>query len=127
MKIIDVKNLSKQQKFVTKDKFEVKLIQYVPEANPKNRLLFLLHGNILGCDEQGKCWTLNNYDASYTDSDFSKYDVFVDNIMHGYANLYNVSSKFKIDGVYSSKEEAEQNVSSNKQFVKTIKIEWSVE
>lgn len=125
MKPINMRKISVNQRFITRDKQQVKFIQYISAANPKNRLLFLLNGNILACDEEGKCWSINNHDASYTDTDFTKYDVFVDDVMYGWVNLYIDYGTYTVEEkVYSSFEEAKNKSSKNK-HCKTIKIEWS--
>ena len=127
MKPIDIKHFSKELKFITRERKEVKLIKYIPEANPKNKLLFLHNGNVLGCDEHGKCHSVNNYDSNFTDTDFTKYDVFVDNTLTGYINIVKTDNGYSTTGIYNSIEEAKKNVSSKLNFVKTIKIEWSIE
>lgn len=129
MRAIDIRRLSfVNSKFVTRVGKEVKFLNYVPEANEKNRLLFLLEGNILGCDEEGRCWTVNSYDSSYSETDFRNFDVFVDDLIHGYINIYKTASGYFSHGIYTSREEAKKEVlEKSEKFVKTLKIEWSEE
>lgn len=126
MKEIDIRRIKiNSSKFITRLGKEVKFLNYVPEAGQNNRLLFLLEGNILGCDEQGKCWTVNSYDSSYSETDFRNFDVFVDDLVHGYINIYKSASGYFSHGIYNSREEAKEQSVESDNFIKTIKIEWS--
>lgn len=82
--------------FITRDGKSAKLLNVVKNVNPKNELLFLSDGLILGCDIEGKCWSVNNFDEKYTDTVFSKYDVFIDNKVILYSHVY----KNTVNGQY---------------------------
>jgi hypothetical protein len=96
--------------FVTRDGVPAKLLNVVKQTNPKNVLLFLSGGNILGCDIHGRCWSVNNFDAKYTESSFLGYDVYVENKHTMYALVYrnpvDVEYSFATNIMYETPEEA---------------------
>jgi hypothetical protein len=127
MKPITIDKLDTYKKFITRGLKPARLISYVPDANEKNRLIFMVEGNIIHTDETGVCWTLNSFDSYYTGSSFRNYDVMVDDIEFGWINLYNNDSgKLCCSSeIYNSFEEAKKN--PTKQIFKTIQIQWSID
>lgn len=123
MRKIDISKIDEQTSYVTKEGKAVKLLNYVSQAHPRSKLLFLLEGNILGCDEEGKCWTVNNYDSSFTDTDFRKFDVFVDDRIKGYMNIYKEGKWFRNSKLHKTREEAKKF--AEPELYKTIEIDWS--
>lgn len=125
MNKIDIKKLSTYTSFVTRENRSVKLLNYVPQANLKNRLLFLLDGNILSCDETGICWFVNSYEESYTETNYRKFDVFVDNKIVAYINISKHGSWYTSEGLYKTEEEAKLNGKGSD--FNTVKVEWILE
>ena len=123
MKKIDISQIDESTTYITREGKHIRLLNYVSQAHSRSKLLFLLEGNILGCDEEGKCWTVNNYDSSYTDTDFSKFDVFVDDRIKGYLNVYKEGKWFRNSKLYRTREEAKSNAES--ELYKIIEVEWS--
>ena len=123
MKKIDISQIDESTTYITREGKQIRLLNYVSQAHSRSKLLFLLEGNILGCDEEGKCWTVNNYDSSYTDTDFSKFDVFVDDRIKGYLNVYKEGKWFRNSKLYRTREEAKSNAESG--LYKIIEVEWS--
>lgn len=131
MKQIDINKIQSYSKFITKGLKDAKLIAYVPEANERSRLIFMVQGNILHADESGKCYTINGYDSDYSGNSFRNYDVYVDDIQTGWINIYNTS---ELDThvvaecspqVFDSYESAKKNAANN--VFSTVKIEWVIE
>lgn len=130
MKQIDIKLIDQYPGFITRSGKPAKFVKYIPTASPKTRLLFVVGEQILGCDEQGTCWSVNGIDSSVTETRYVSYDVFVDNKYVGWINL-NVSEEFQkgvlsecSPFIYSSLEDALRN--STEKTYKTLKIEWSI-
>lgn len=132
MRQIDIKQIENYTSFITRQGKIAKFIKYVPEAEPKTRLLFLVDDKVLGCDETGKCWVINGMDSSVAETRYFGFDIFVDNKIVGWINI-NVSNKLKNPNIimecspviYKTQEEALKNA-TEKTF-KTIKIEWRIE
>lgn len=131
MKQIEIDKIHSYSKFITKGLKDAKFIAYVPEASERNRLIFMVQGNILHTDENGKCYTINGYDSDFSGSSFGNYDVYVDDIQIGWINIY------KFDGelnnvvancspqIFDSYEFAKKNAANN--VLSTVKIEWVIE
>ena len=124
MKEIDISKLSSYSKFVTRTGKEVSLIKYVPQAHDKSKLLFILEGNVLGCDEKGKCWTVNSYDSFYTETSYLNFDVFAEDVIVGYINIFELNgSWFVQEGrIHRNLEEA---IQKKQKGSKIIKIDWT--
>ncbi len=131
MKQIDINKIQSYSKFITKGLKNAKLIAYVPEATEKNRLIFMVQGNILHTDENGKCYTVNGYDSDFSGSSFGTYDVYVDDIQAGWVNIYNTNSSITnvvaecFPQIFDSYESAKKNAANN--VLSTVKIEWVIE
>jgi hypothetical protein len=131
MKEIKIDKINSYSKFITRGMKNAKLIAYVPEANEKNRLIFMVQGNILHTDERGKCYTVNGYDSDFSGSDFRTYDVYVDDVQIGWVNIYIVPTLKKnvvaecSPQVFDSYESAKKNAANN--VLSTVKIEWVIE
>lgn len=128
MKKIDINNIDSYTNFITRQGKLATLIKYVPKANIKTRLLFMVDGNILGCDESGVCWTVNSYSDEFTETSYHNYDVFYDDKVVGWVNLYKVVNKevlAECSKVYRTYEEAKK--ASKENVYRIVKIEWSLE
>lgn len=121
MKEIDIKTLKSSSKFVTRGLKPAKFLNYVPEAQERSRLLFMVEGNIVQTDEKGKCWFVNSYDADFTSTSFHNFDVFVDNRVSAWINIKEKGDWYEVEGIYKTYEEAKNSKSP---VYKTIEIEW---
>lgn len=130
MKEIDIENIENYTSFITRQGKVAKYIKHIPKADLKNRLLFLVDDKVLGCDQNGKCWTINGVDSSVLETKYYGFDIFVDSKITGWININN-NDKQKSSNIlmecspviYKTQEEALKNT-TEKTF-KTIKIEWS--
>jgi hypothetical protein len=128
MKRIDINYINKYPKFITRTGQTVKFLNYIPEANERNRLLFFVDGNILGCNEEGKCFTINSYDYTELDTNYRNFDVFVADKMDGWVHLYEKNDFFVCDDtIFRTYEDAKSVADkSNVKVDKIAKIEWSI-
>lgn len=131
MRKIEIEKIEQYSSFITRNGKRAKFIKYLPTANPKARLVFLVEEKVLCCDEKGVCWTINGIDSLVSETRYVGYDVFVDTKNIGWLNIQASTKKDKSilaecsPVIYSSQEEALKNM--NEKTYKTLKIEWSVE
>ena len=129
MKQIEIDNIEKYNRFVTRGGKPANLLNYVPESNEKNRLIFIVEKNIIMTSETGICYTVNGYSTEYCGSSFNNFDVFVDDIQIGWINLYKLESDQTFvgecsDKIFQTRELAVKNAIAP--ILKTIKIEFSI-
>lgn len=131
MKQIDISKINSYSRFVTAGLKEAKFISHQPEAKEKNRLIFMVDGNIILTDERGKCYTINGYDSSYFEaSGYTNFDVFVDDIQRGWINILKSNATEEIVStcsgeIYNSFQTAKKFFDEN--CLKTVQIEWVIE
>lgn len=126
---IDIKTINNYSSFLTRQGKNAKFIKYLPNAEPRRRLIFLVDTNELNCDEKGKCWSVNGVDSKTLETSYLGFDIFAEDRNIGWINLNN-SEIPKENNVltecspviYNSQEEALKN--STEKTYKTIKIEW---
>lgn len=130
MKKIDISKIKTYSKFITKGLKSARLISYEPNANEKNRLIFMVESNIIHTDETGTCYSINGFDQEYSGGSFGNFDVYVDDVINGWINIYDsettdesITSCSPI--IYNSYENARKN--ANEFVINTIKIEWVIE
>lgn len=119
---IDINELNKYEKFITRGLKPAKFLNYVPEANEKTRLLFMVEGNVIQTDEEGICWFVNSYESSYTNTSFHNFDVFVDDKVKYWTNVYKKGSEYYVDGVFETYEIAKSNAKDT--VYKTVELNW---
>jgi hypothetical protein len=131
MKTIDINKINLYKKFVTRNHMVAKLLSHVPETASNQRLIFLVSGNIVTTNEEGKCTTVNSKGPEYFDTNYSSFDVFYDDIEEGWVNMKKSVDK---DGkpVYTVSSVIHPDIETAKKHVendhfKTIRIEWSIE
>lgn len=130
MKEIVINHINQYSSFITRNGKKAVFVKHVPSNNEKNRLVFVVGEQILGCDEKGICWYINGNDSSITESRYMAYDVFVDDKCVGWLNLEtntNIKEKNILSEcssvIYASLQEALKH--STEKTYKTIKLEWT--
>lgn len=133
MKPIEIDKINLYKKFITRKQVVAKLLAYEKSAGDDQCLIFLVQGNIIVCDKNGKCRTVNGKGPEWLDTNYSSFDVFYDEVESGWINLYKSVDK---DGkiVYSTDQVVQDNIEQAKKaiidedtYFSTVKIEWSVE
>ena len=132
MKPIEIDKINLYKKFITRKQIVAKLLAYEKEAGENQCLIFLVQGNIIVCDQNGKCRSVNGKGPEWLDTNYGSFDVFYDEIESGWVNLNKSVDKdgkivYSVDQVvHESIEQAKKAIMSSTYF-STVKIEWSVE